>query len=90
MIVHTAEFETPVGLMRAASTERGLAYLSLPRQSGRGFEGWLRRHAPDACCEEAWKPNRMPFFSASETNPNGRHPPKERSAVLLRGAPGIS
>lgn len=57
-IVHTAEFDSPMGTMRLASTERGLAYLALPRQSGRGFDGWLRRHAPGARCKEAFAPNR--------------------------------
>jgi O-6-methylguanine DNA methyltransferase len=57
-IVHTAEFDSPVGTMRLASTECGLAYLALPRQSGRGFDGWLRRRAPDARCKEAFAPNR--------------------------------
>jgi O-6-methylguanine DNA methyltransferase len=56
-IVHTAEFDTPCGSMKVASTDRGLAYVALPRQSGRGFEGWLRRHAQDARCHEAWAPN---------------------------------
>jgi len=57
-IVHTAEFDAPAGRMRVASSDRGLVYVALPRQSGRGFEGWLRRHAPDAQCQEAWAPNR--------------------------------
>ena len=57
-IVHTTEFDTPAGRMRVASSDRGLVYVALPRQSGRGFEGWLRRHAPDAHCNEAWAPNR--------------------------------
>jgi O-6-methylguanine DNA methyltransferase len=57
-IVHTAEFDTPAGRMRLASSDRGLVYVALPRQSGRGFEGWIRRHAPDAHCDEAWAPNR--------------------------------
>ncbi len=57
--VHTAEFETPFGLMRCASTEKGLAYVGLPRASGRGFTGWLKRFAPEACTKEAWEPNRV-------------------------------
>ena len=35
-IVHSARFDTPFGEMLAASTERGLAYIQLPRASGRG------------------------------------------------------
>lgn len=57
-VVHTAEFETPFGPMLCASTAAGLAYLQLPRASGRGFAGWLRRHAPGARVEPAWQPNR--------------------------------
>jgi O-6-methylguanine DNA methyltransferase len=57
-IVHTARFETPFGEMLAASTARGLAYLQLPRASGRGLAGWLRRFAPEATCREAYAPNR--------------------------------
>ena len=56
--VHSASFDTPFGEMLAASTARGLAYLQLPRASGRGFSGWLRRYAPKASCEEAYTPNR--------------------------------
>jgi methylated-DNA-[protein]-cysteine S-methyltransferase len=57
-IVHTARFDTPFGEMLAASTERGFAYLQLPRASGRGLNGWLRRFAPQASLEEAYAPNR--------------------------------
>lgn len=57
--VHTARFETPFGDMLAASTSRGLAYLQLPRASGRGLAGWLRRCAPNATREEAYAPNRV-------------------------------
>lgn len=57
-IVHSARFETPFGEMLVASTARGLAYLQLPRASGRGFTGWLRRFAPDATHQEALAPNR--------------------------------
>ncbi len=57
-IVHTAALDTPVGPLQLASTTNGLVYVALPRESGRGFQGWLRRHAPDARCREAWAPNR--------------------------------
>ena len=56
--VHTTEIDTPVGRVRLASTERGLAYLELPHASGRGFAGWQRRHAPQAAIQEAYAPNR--------------------------------
>ena len=57
-LVHTAEFETPVGSMLCASSERGLVYVRLPRASGRGFAGWLRRHAPDAGLRTGFAPNK--------------------------------
>ncbi len=57
-IVHTAEFETAFGSMLCASTSRGLAYVQLPRASGRGLLGWLRRHAPDVPVESGFAPNR--------------------------------
>jgi len=56
--LHTASFETPYGVMRCASTSRGLAWVELPRASGRGFEGWRARHAPGAPVCKAWAPNR--------------------------------
>ena len=57
-IVHTARIETPIGTMRLASTERGLAYVELPHASGRGLDGWLRRCLPGAPVEEGFAPNR--------------------------------
>jgi O-6-methylguanine DNA methyltransferase len=57
-IVHTAEFETPFGLMLCASTDQGLAFVRLPRASGRGLSGWLQRFAPDAAVRSAYAPNR--------------------------------
>jgi O-6-methylguanine DNA methyltransferase len=57
-VLHTAEFESPIGTLRCASTALGLAHLELPRASGRGFAGWLRRHASGARVEHAWAPNR--------------------------------
>ena len=49
--------ENPVGALRVASSERGLCYVGLPREAGRGFEGWLVRHAPGARRVAAWAPN---------------------------------
>ena len=57
-IVHTAEFETPLGSMLCASTEQGLAYVRLPRAGGRGFAGWLRRYAPGAEVRTGFAPNK--------------------------------
>jgi O-6-methylguanine DNA methyltransferase len=56
--VHAAEFESPIGTLRIASTDRGLAYLGLPGSGGRGFAGWLARAAKGARREQAFAPNR--------------------------------
>jgi len=55
--VYVAELESPVGTLRLASTERGLAYVQLPNAAGRGFAGWLARHAPGAHVEPAFAPS---------------------------------
>ena len=57
-LVHTAEFESPIGSMLCASTARGLAYVRLPRASGRGFADWLRRFAPGAQLRDGFAPNK--------------------------------
>lgn len=56
--VFTAEFDSPIGLLRIASTERGLAWLGLPRAAGRGFAGWLAAAAPGARRERSFAANR--------------------------------
>jgi O-6-methylguanine DNA methyltransferase len=57
-IVHTAWVESPIGRLRIASTERGVAYVELPHASGRGLAGWLKRCAPEARCVESEARNR--------------------------------
>jgi O-6-methylguanine DNA methyltransferase len=57
-IVHIAEFDSPIGALRIASTGSGLAYLELPHASGRGLEGWLKRRVPEARRSSAFAPNR--------------------------------
>jgi O-6-methylguanine DNA methyltransferase len=56
--IHTASFDSPIGPLLVASTSLGLAFLELPRASGCGFAGWLRRWAPGAEVREAFAPNR--------------------------------
>jgi O-6-methylguanine DNA methyltransferase len=56
--VHIARVETPIGAIRLASTEKGLAYVELPRASGCGMRGWLHRHLPGARCIESSDRNR--------------------------------
>jgi O-6-methylguanine DNA methyltransferase len=65
-IVHSARFDTPFGEMLAVSTARGLAYLQLPRSSGRGLTGWLRRFTPESTPEEAFAPNRSAIAQVLE------------------------
>jgi len=47
-VLFTTRFETGFGSLRIVSSEKGLAYVELPNQSGRGFAGWKKTHARDA------------------------------------------
>jgi O-6-methylguanine DNA methyltransferase len=64
--LHVARFESPIGEMRVAGSERGLAYLELPQASGRGLSGWVRRFVPEAELEEAYAPFRTPIAQLLE------------------------
>ncbi len=44
----TSEFESPIGLLRLASTPQGIARIEFPVASGAGFRGWLTRNLPAA------------------------------------------
>ncbi len=44
----TTTFESPLGQLRIAATEKGVVRLALPRAAGRGFGGWLERELPGA------------------------------------------
>lgn len=48
----TARFESPLGALRIASSEKGVVYVELPSESGRGFGGWRKTHAPEATVVE--------------------------------------
>ena len=65
-ILHTAEFETAFGSMRVASTDRGLAFVQLPRGQGRGFTGWVARFAPGERVREGYEPNRAAVAQITE------------------------
>jgi len=56
--VHTARIETPIGAIRLASTESGLAYVELPRAAGCGLAGWLHHQLPSARCVKSLERNR--------------------------------
>ncbi len=47
-MLSASRFETPVGPLRVVCSDKGLAYLELPHQNGRGLAGWMKSHAPDA------------------------------------------
>lgn len=55
--LYTARFSTPIGALRIASSDKGLAYVELPNESGRGFGGWRKTHAPDAKVIDRRTPN---------------------------------
>lgn len=57
-VLHTADFETPIGSVRIASSRDGLAYVQLPHANGRGFDGWRLRHVPSATVKRGFEPNR--------------------------------
>lgn len=44
----TAVVESPIGNLRIAVTETGVARIGLPRSSGSGFAGWLRTTFADS------------------------------------------
>ena len=56
--VHVARVDSPIGSLRLASTAAALVFVELPHASGRGFAGWLARHAPGARVAEGFAPNR--------------------------------
>jgi O-6-methylguanine DNA methyltransferase len=56
--VHVAGSNSPIGRFRVASTEVGLAYVELPRSSGRGMRDWVQRYALECRCIDEIGPNR--------------------------------
>jgi methylated-DNA-[protein]-cysteine S-methyltransferase len=46
-MVYCTSFESKVGLIYLASTDRGVCKVSLPRQTKRDFLRWLREHFED-------------------------------------------
>ena len=83
--VHIAELDSPIGALRLASTERGLAYVELPHASGCGLEGWLRRRLPGARPSSAFAPNRTAFAQILEYLEGKRS--AFELALDLRGTP---
>ena len=44
----TSRFQSPIGPLRIAASEKGVAYIELPNASGRGFAGWMKARASGA------------------------------------------
>lgn len=59
VVVHATRIDSPIGSMRLASTDRGLAYVELPHASGRGLDGWLRTCLPEVAVSEGFAPNQL-------------------------------
>jgi O-6-methylguanine DNA methyltransferase len=57
-ILYTANFDSSIGTLRVVSSDKGLAYVELPRANGRGMHGWHQRHGEGAKLEEGYEPNR--------------------------------
>lgn len=64
--VFIADFETPVGAMRIASTERGVAFLELSGASGSGLAGWLQRQGVASAARTGFAPNRAAIAQLRE------------------------
>jgi O-6-methylguanine DNA methyltransferase len=68
-VLRTTRFETSLGRLRIVSSEKGVVYIELPNESGRGFEGWKKSHARDAKVVE----ERLANGSASPLDKNDAH-----------------
>jgi O-6-methylguanine DNA methyltransferase len=55
--VFVASFDSPIGPLRIASTEKGLAFLELPTASGSGLAGWLKRIGAQRDARPGFAPN---------------------------------
>lgn len=47
-MVYCTSFDSKIGLIYVASTEKGVCKISVPRQSKRDFFGWLRENFDDS------------------------------------------
>lgn len=56
--VFVASFDSLIGPLRIASTERGLAYLELPQANGSGLAGWLLHQGARRDARPGFAPNR--------------------------------
>lgn len=58
-VLHFAEVESELGVLRTVSSARGVVYIELPNASGRGLGGWIATNAPGARLVEGYAPNRV-------------------------------
>jgi len=56
-IIQTADFESAFGMIKVATSDRGLAYVGLPLVNGRGFTSWLQRYGDGAHFEANYSAN---------------------------------
>lgn len=64
--VYVAAFDSSIGPLRIASTERGLAFVELPRASGAGLAGWLQRLGLQREAHTGFAPNREAIQQLTE------------------------
>jgi O-6-methylguanine DNA methyltransferase len=67
-VLYTTRLDTPFGSLRVVSSEKGLVYIELPNESGRGFEGWKKTHARDAKVVEGRPANTVNTASEDAIN----------------------
>jgi len=64
--VYYAHFETPIGSMRIASTEKGVCQLGLPGQPPKSFFDWLNKTFPGTSLLESVDANSHPISELQE------------------------
>ena len=70
--IHIAQIDAPIGRMRIASSEVGLAYVELPKAAGCGMRGWLHHNLPNARCVESRERSRFATEQILEYLEGGR------------------
>jgi O-6-methylguanine DNA methyltransferase len=70
--IHIAQLDAPIGRMRIASSEVGLAYVELPKAAGCGMRGWLHHNLPNARCVESRERSRLAIEQILEYLEGGR------------------
>ena len=84
-MIRTVRIDSPIGELKLASTDVGLAFVELPHASGRGLAGWAHAQMPDARLEEGFAPNRSAAKQILEFLDGKRR--RFELALDLRGTP---